>query len=178
MNKSVIYIVGATVLLGGGAYLFLKNKKAKDLSKLEDLKTDLLTGNVSTTTPSGNLTPAQVEVIKNNIASGNTTTPSGIVLSTPEQVAQVVNLANQQNQLNAQAQSIASEIRSLKAQLLGVLAQTTSSFGTTLTSQASLQKGIINMKINQLTAKLKSLGYKEVNGVAVKLVEVTTTTLV
>ena len=36
MNKSVIYIVGATVLVGG-AYLFLKNKKAKDLSKLDEL---------------------------------------------------------------------------------------------------------------------------------------------
>jgi hypothetical protein len=36
MNKSVIYIVGATVLVGG-AYLFLKNKKAKDLSTLAEL---------------------------------------------------------------------------------------------------------------------------------------------
>jgi len=35
MNKSVIYIVGATVLVGG-AYLFLKNKKAKDLLKLAE----------------------------------------------------------------------------------------------------------------------------------------------
>ena len=36
MNKSIIYIVGGTVLVGG-AYLFLKNKKAKDLSKLAEL---------------------------------------------------------------------------------------------------------------------------------------------
>ena len=36
MNKSVIYIVGATVLVGG-AYLFLKNKKAKDLAKLDEI---------------------------------------------------------------------------------------------------------------------------------------------
>ena len=36
MNKSLIYIVGATVLVGG-AYLFLKNKKAKDLSKLDEI---------------------------------------------------------------------------------------------------------------------------------------------
>ena len=43
MNKNVIYIVGATVLVGG-AYLFLKNKKAKDLSTLAEL---------SGTTPSG-----------------------------------------------------------------------------------------------------------------------------
>ena len=36
MNKNVIYIVGATVLLGGGAFLFLKNKKKKDLLKLAE----------------------------------------------------------------------------------------------------------------------------------------------
>ena len=36
MNKSVTYIVGATVLVGG-AYLFLKNKKVKDLSKLDEM---------------------------------------------------------------------------------------------------------------------------------------------
>ena len=36
MNKSLTYIVGATVLVGG-AYLFLKNKKAKDLAELDKL---------------------------------------------------------------------------------------------------------------------------------------------
>ena len=36
MKNSVIYIVGATVLVGG-AYLFLKNKKAKDLAELDTL---------------------------------------------------------------------------------------------------------------------------------------------
>ena len=36
MKNSVIYIVGATVLVGG-AYLFLKNKKAKDLAKLNEI---------------------------------------------------------------------------------------------------------------------------------------------
>ena len=36
MNKSLIYIVGGTVLVGG-AYLFLKNKKAKDLAKLNEI---------------------------------------------------------------------------------------------------------------------------------------------
>jgi len=36
MKNSVLYIVGATILVGG-AYLFLKNKKKKDLSKLAEL---------------------------------------------------------------------------------------------------------------------------------------------
>ena len=48
MKNSVIYIVGGTVLVGG-AYLFLKNKKAKDLAKLDEI------GGATTggTTPSG-----------------------------------------------------------------------------------------------------------------------------
>ena len=35
-TTNVILVVGATVLVGGGAYLFLKNKKKKDLLKLAE----------------------------------------------------------------------------------------------------------------------------------------------
>jgi LPXTG-motif cell wall-anchored protein len=38
MKNGILYIVGAVVLLGGGAFLFLKNKKNKDTSKLADLE--------------------------------------------------------------------------------------------------------------------------------------------
>jgi LPXTG-motif cell wall-anchored protein len=37
MRNSILYIVGAVVLLGGGAFLFLKSKKTKDTAKLEGL---------------------------------------------------------------------------------------------------------------------------------------------
>jgi LPXTG-motif cell wall-anchored protein len=37
MRNSILYIVGALALLGGGAFLFLKNKKTKDTAKLEEL---------------------------------------------------------------------------------------------------------------------------------------------
>ena len=37
MKNSVLYIVGAIALLGGGAFLFLKNKKSKDTSKLMEI---------------------------------------------------------------------------------------------------------------------------------------------
>ena len=50
MNKNVTYIVGATVLIGG-AYLFLKNKKAKDLAKLDEI------GATSGGTSSGGTSP-------------------------------------------------------------------------------------------------------------------------
>ena len=38
MKNTILYTVGAVALLGGGAYLFLKNKKTKDTSKLADLE--------------------------------------------------------------------------------------------------------------------------------------------
>jgi len=57
MNKNVIYIVGATVLVGG-AYLFLKNKKAKDLAELDKLGGTTPSGTTpSGTTPSGTTPP-------------------------------------------------------------------------------------------------------------------------
>jgi hypothetical protein len=57
MNKSVIYIVGATVLVGG-AYLFLKNKKAKDLAKLAEIGGATTGGTTSGGTTSGGTTPS------------------------------------------------------------------------------------------------------------------------
>jgi hypothetical protein len=68
MKNSVIYIVGATVL-GGGAYLFLKNKKAKDLSKLAEIAGATTGGTTSGgTTPSGTTpsgtTPSITEPVK------------------------------------------------------------------------------------------------------------------
>jgi LPXTG-motif cell wall-anchored protein len=60
MNKSVLYIVGAVALLGGGAFLFLRNKKAKDKLKLADLQS--LTTGVATTGASS--TPKTEPVVK------------------------------------------------------------------------------------------------------------------
>jgi hypothetical protein len=68
MKNSVIYIVGGTVLVGG-AYLFLKNKKAKDLSKLAEIGGTTPSGTTpSGTTPSGTTsggtTPSITEPVK------------------------------------------------------------------------------------------------------------------
>jgi hypothetical protein len=51
MKNSGIYIVGAVVLLGGGAYLFLKNKQSKDALKVSELA-DKVSGTTSTGTTS------------------------------------------------------------------------------------------------------------------------------
>ena len=64
MKNSVIYIVGATVLVGG-AYLFLKNKKAKDLAKLDEIGGTTTTGGTTSGgTKSGGITPNITEPVK------------------------------------------------------------------------------------------------------------------
>lgn len=51
MKNSILYVVGAVVLLGGGAFLFLKNKNKKDLLKLKDSALENLGGSTPPTTP-------------------------------------------------------------------------------------------------------------------------------
>jgi LPXTG-motif cell wall-anchored protein len=72
MNKNIIYIVGAVALLGGGAFLFLRNKKAKDKLKLADLQS-VTTGvpttgaSVPATNPSTGLPIPQIKDDTKNI---------------------------------------------------------------------------------------------------------------
>jgi hypothetical protein len=66
MNKTLIYIVGGTVLVGG-AYLFLKNKKEKDLSKLAEIGGTTSGGTTTGGTKSGGTTTGGTK-------SGGTTT--------------------------------------------------------------------------------------------------------
>jgi len=68
MKNIITYILGATVLVGG-AYLFLKNKKAKDLAELDKLGGTTPSGTTpSGTTPSGTTptvtTPPITEPVK------------------------------------------------------------------------------------------------------------------
>jgi hypothetical protein len=72
MNKNIIYIVGALALLGGGAFLFLRNKRAKDGLKLADLQSSTTgvptTGaSVPTTNPSTGLPIPQIKDDTKNI---------------------------------------------------------------------------------------------------------------
>jgi hypothetical protein len=162
MNKTVI-IIGTLSLVGVGAYLYFKQKK--DDKKLPNLGLPNLDNSQSST-----LTPQQVEVIKNNIATGNITMPTGITLTTPEQVVQVVNIANQQNQASTEAQSIVSQIISSRSQLNSLVNPTPFSTTNSLYSNYLFQRGLLVTKINALITKLKAIGYKEVSGKAVKIV--------
>ena len=161
MNKSVIYIVGATVLVGGGAYLFLKNKKKKDLSALADIEKLTEIGNLQPTTggtPSGGQT------------SGGTATTLN--------AQQVLDKAKED-----EAKGLATQIFGLKTQktILGTQLSTMPiSFGSISSGRSAinLKIAVLNKKISDLGLAIKNLGYKEVNGQAVKMVAVTTTTFV
>lgn len=68
MNKSVLYIVGAVALLGGGAFLFLRNKKAKDKLKLADLQN--LSEVPKSTSTIGSTSSPEEELKKLEVAKG------------------------------------------------------------------------------------------------------------
>ena len=86
MKNSLTYILGATVLVGG-AYLFLKNKKAKDLAKLNEIGGATTGGTTSGGTTSGGTT------------SGDGVAPTDANLN----LANATILATQRKTLNATA---------------------------------------------------------------------------
>lgn len=140
--KNIIFGSLALAVIGGGAYLFLKSKKSKDVLKLAELQK--ATG-LSTETP--------------------TETPTGGTTSTPDKVLDSAPVTNAQAQAQEtsnqiQAQGLASQIavkRSMKKS------------GFNLTTIEKRTNTFLDIDIMGLSGKIKDLGYKEVNGVAVKL---------
>ena len=138
MKNSVLYIVGATVLLGG-AFLFLKNKKAKDLAKLDKL---------GGTTPSGT-TPS-------GTTSSLSTTSDGVSPSDAN-----VNLAN--------ATILVGQKAMLKAKINTPCVKNPNSIGAfggySVTfdfdyNNCEIAKTMAKKQLVELDTKLASLGYK------------------
>ena len=150
MNKSVIYIVGATILVGG-AYLFLKNKKAKDLSKLAEMGGTTPSGTTSSgTTPSG-------------------TTPSGITpnITEPVKIDKDVNLdAYNIQQLLEQLKELENKRKNppTKQNASGVTTKEWWNWYFSVGRQAEYDKAR-----KPILDKLAKLGYKFDNGLLVKI---------
>ena len=153
MNKSVIYIVGATVLVGGGAYLFLKNKKKKDLLKLAEVEK-----------------LAEIDKLGGTTSGGTTSGVTATMLT----AQQVIDKTKED-----EAKSLATQIATLKTQKMALDTQksslplSASAFGNPLkTAYFSILTRInaLNKKISDLELDIKKIGYKQVNGTAVKLV--------
>jgi LPXTG-motif cell wall-anchored protein len=135
MNKSVLYIVGAVALLGGGAFLFLRNKKKKDAIKLAEIEQKTQTLSSTPVAPAPAPAPAPA------VTSGNT-------LDSAKEI---------------EANGLATQIFGLKSRKSLFSVMDSPSF------TVKLQIASVTSQINALTKKLKALGYKEVNGKAVKL---------
>jgi LPXTG-motif cell wall-anchored protein len=86
-TTNVILVVGATVLVGGGAYLFLKNKKKKDLLKLAELGGTTSGGTTSSGTTSGGATTG-------GTTSGGTKPPLSTISDGVSPSDANINLAN------------------------------------------------------------------------------------
>ncbi len=141
MKNSLTYILGATVLVGG-AYLFLKNKKAKDLAKLDKI---------------GGATPS--ETTSGGATSGGATSGDGVAPTDANlNLANATILATQRKTLNATANK----------SCLGLSTNTTiGGFGTgtpfvsvSASSSCNAEKLGAKKKLIELDAKLATLGYK------------------
>jgi hypothetical protein len=155
--KNIIYGTLALAVVGGGAYWFLKNKKVSDAKKLA-----LLQLQSATTTPTGSTTSGSSSVPVTNSSIGLPTAP----------VTNAQAQANQQELLNlTQATSLINQIVSLRKTKKTMPIFSFGNMSTNNSDTASVlafNVGVDN-QIANLNAQLKLLGYKEDNGLAVKI---------
>ena len=159
MKNSILYIVGAIALLGGGAFLFLKNKKNKDKDKLA--LAELQTATIGVPTPT---------IV-------NPTT--GAVVPKVDEVLPVSNSTK-----NAQeAVTLASQIFDLKNKKIRYSAMSIPEFSKTkegsedffknnLTTVKILKENALksfDKQLKILNDKIVALGFVEVNGSIAKL---------
>lgn len=165
--KNIILVGLGFAVVGGGAYFYFNNKKKPSAKEL----VNELTSNTSST----NTTPAPTP----------TPTPSiDSVLATAPIVNPDAPVTNQQSAINAevlakfnQAQALATQISTLKMQFKYL--QTSNGEGCDFDPPLIGQdKGKIEnwntcmktaSQIRELRTQIKILGYKDINGLAVKL---------
>lgn len=156
MKNSALYLVGAVLLLGGGAFLFLKNKKPKDLLKLKDLDLEKVNGSTSekTSTPKTNpLTGLPIAQIKDETKN----------------IEQATNLASKISLLKNK--KISYTLMPLKE-----FSKTEEGFyGRFETNRLMLEKyksdalESMEKELKDLTIRISKLGYIEVNGSIAKI---------
>lgn len=148
-TKNIIYGTLALAVVGGGAYLYLKNKKAKDTSKLADLQNAIATTGTTT---------------------GSVSTPDKVLDSAPVTNAQAQ--ANQKELINlTQASSLINQIISLRKTKKSIPPFNFGNMNTWASDSASISafNTEVDNQIANLNEQIKLLGYKENNGLAVKI---------
>ena len=148
MKNSVIYIVGATVLVGG-AYLFLKNKKAKDLAELDKLGGTTTGGTTTGGTTSGGATSG-------GTTSGGATPP----LTEPVKV---------DKDLNLDAYNLQKVLEELKKMDDYIQTATYKEAWSGQTVRLFNNQTQIDKVRQPILEKLAKLGYKFDNGMLIKI---------
>ena len=176
MNKSVIYIVGATVLVGG-AYLFLKNKKAKDLAKLNEIGGATTGGATTGGATTGGATTGGATT--GGTTSGGTTsslsnTSDGVTPSDAN-----LNLANATVLVGQRANLVKSANKSCitlnfsgnsYAYFFGSGIYSSNSFASNSNSNCVASRNFAKKQLVELDKKLATLGYKvDATGTLVKI---------
>jgi LPXTG-motif cell wall-anchored protein len=149
--KNIIFGTLALAIVGAGAYFYFKKKKKTPFSKeLTD----------SLTTTAGVPSTSNTSSTNTSTTNTNASTPDKVLDNAPVTQAQLQTSQEEILKL-AQAQSIASQIFTLRSSLKH-------GFTTDISQQNSFNFDI-QTKITPLMNQIKILGYKEVNGLAVKL---------
>ena len=159
MNKSAIYIVGAIALLGGGAYLFLKNKRAKDLAKLDEIGGATSGGSTST----GGSTSGGSTSTGGTTTGG--TTPN---LTNPVKVDKDLNLdAYNLQQLLEQLKELDKELKDKPRYNTSFGAKQSQEYYDWFKRVGNVK--VYNQRKGVILEKLAKLGYKYENGLLVKI---------
>lgn len=140
-TKNIIIGGLALAVIGGGAYLFVKNKRLKDSIKLAELQ--------------------QATKIASEVKTGGATTPDKVLDSAPVTNTQAQELTNliQATSISNQIQSLRQSKKNPKFDIYNMSA---------FTIDNAFNVGIDN-QIKNLKAQMKLLGYDEKDGLAVKL---------
>lgn len=146
-TKNIIIGSLALAVIGGGAYLFIKNKRVKDSLKLAELQ--------------------QATKLASEVKTGGATTPDKVLDTAP--VNNQTSQAETTKQI--QAQALASQIWTLKSEFSSLQSSIPTCkmpfFGE---SRSQFEKCSANQtRIIGIQKRIKDLGYREDNGLAVKL---------
>lgn len=164
--KNIIFGTLALAVVGGGAYFYFKNKKKPSLA--DQLGTALSSSaSTSSSSTTGGHKPAGAK--DGSKSSGK----DGVLDNAPVTNAQAQ--ANQQETAKQiQAQGLATQISSLKSQFASLQTSVPTchypSFGSDSSAFSDYNKcNGVRTQILDIQSRMKDLGYKEDNGLAVKI---------
>lgn len=167
--KKALLIFSLLGVAGAGVYFYMKSKKDNKnlLAGVGNLGVNQPASNTNTANQDGIISDDSTTATNTNTATSTTTTSTnggtpaiGTPITSPEQVQALV--AN-----TAQAQSLAIQIFNLRGQIQSTLGNYNLSF--TERNRITMANLVIRAKISALTIQLTALGFKEVNGSAIRL---------